>query len=78
MEAIVRQLTPQLFWDVDPDTIDPEKNIQWLLERVLQRGTWEDWLLISRFYGKQTIREMTPRLRVDAKSAHFLQLHGQI
>lgn len=77
MEEIIGRLTPQLFWDVDPGTIDIRKNAQWLLERVVQRGTWEDWLIISRFYGKQAIRDMAPRLRVDAKSAHFLQLYCQ-
>jgi hypothetical protein len=28
-----------------PGEVDPEKNARWILERVLQRGRWEDWLL---------------------------------
>jgi len=27
-----------LFWDVDPKTIDPEKNAKYVIERVLEFG----------------------------------------
>lgn len=78
MEDLIRTLTPQLFWDVDPQNIDIKKHASWLIVRVLQRGTWEDWLLICSFYGKKTIGELAPALKLDRKSAHFLKLYCQI
>jgi hypothetical protein len=66
-------MSPQLFWDVDPETIDVKKNARWLIERVVQRGTWEDWLLLRTLYGKPELKTFAPTLRIDAKSANFLK-----
>ena len=70
-------MSPQLFWDVDPETVDTKKNARWLIERVVQRGTWEDWLLISELYGKSGLRAIVPALRLDAKSVNFLRIYCQ-
>jgi hypothetical protein len=70
-------MSPQLFWDVDPETVDTRKNARWLLERVMQRGTWEDWLLVKERYGKDELQALAPALRLDAKSANFLKIHCQ-
>jgi len=77
MEEIIDRLSPQLFWDVDPRTIDIEKNASWLLARVLQRGTWEDWQVISKLYGRSTLRDLATSLKVDEKSANFLRIYCQ-
>jgi len=66
-------MSPQLFWDTDPELVDTEKNARWLIERVVQRGTWEDWLLLGERYGKDGLRSYIPALRIDAKSANFLK-----
>ncbi len=75
MDKLVGQLSPYLFWDVDQKEVDTKKNARWLVERVLQRGTWEDWLLLRDLYGKTELRLLAPRLKLDAKSANFLRLH---
>jgi len=75
MEEVIKKLSPQLFWDVDSGTIDLQKNAPWLISRVVERGTWEDWLLISQFYGKQGINEYLPHVKVDKKGAHFLTIY---
>lgn len=77
MEEIISRLSPQLFWDINPRTVDVEKNASWLLARVLQRGTWEDWQIVSKFYGKSTLRDLEPSLKVDKKSANFLRIYCQ-
>ncbi|MCK5736144.1 MAG: hypothetical protein KAH21_06670, partial [Spirochaetaceae bacterium] len=41
--------------------------------RVLQRGRWEDWLLLKTHYDKPRLRNLSSQLKLDPKSAHFLK-----
>jgi len=75
MDDFIGALSLELFWDVDRATVDPEKNARLLLERVVQRGKWEDWLLTRQRYGKDGIARQVPRLRLDQKAANFLRLY---
>jgi hypothetical protein len=74
MDASVAQLSDSLFWDVDKASVDPGRNARWLVERVLERGRWEDWLVLRSLYGKERLSELSPTLRLDEKTAHFLAL----
>jgi squalene cyclase len=78
MESLLQTLSADLFWDVDRDSVDPDKQARWLVERVLERGRWEDWLAIRHYYGKACLAALSPTLRVDAKSAHFLKLYCEL
>ena len=75
MEPWLRNLSGELFWDVDRATVDPENHARWLLERVLQRGRWEDWLAVRDHYGKEGLAAIRPELRLDARSANFIKLY---
>jgi hypothetical protein len=75
MNEYIRRLSPTLFWDVDPEMVDVARNDRWLVERVLQRGTWEDWLVIREVYGKTGLKRLMPSLRLDPKSTSFLRLY---
>lgn len=66
-------LSSELFWDVSQKDVDPDRHERWLIERVLQRGSWEDWLLIRSYYDKTRLLNLFPQLRIDPKSAHFLK-----
>ena len=59
---ICKPLSPAQFWDVDRATVDHRQHARWLVERVLQRGT----------YDKQELRQLLPALRLDTKGARFL------
>lgn len=59
------QLSRKLFWDVNYDTIDWEKNYQWVICRVLDRGGLNDWNEIRQHYG-------WPKILEAAKSARYL------
>jgi hypothetical protein len=50
-------LSKQAFWDVDMDKIDYENDVLNILERLIYRGTWEDFLAIRNFYGDKKINE---------------------
>lgn len=75
MDESISKLSPTLFWDVDQTLVDSSKNGRWLVERVLERGCWEDWLVIRGIYGKGGLRQLMPSLRLDPKSANFLKLY---
>jgi hypothetical protein len=75
MGTFMRSLSPELFWDVDRNSVDLEKNARWLLGRVLERGRWEDWLLIRNHYGRQRIRMLSEGLKIDPKAGSFLKLY---
>jgi len=66
-------LSPLLFWDVDQKNIDAVKHARWILERVLERGQWEDWLLLRDNMGKDTIALLSGELHVDYKAQNFLE-----
>lgn len=61
----------RLFWDVDPDAVDLDRHRDYVLERVMARGTWDAmrWLRatydtreIADFLGRKGGR-LTPRDR---------------
>jgi hypothetical protein len=70
----IRRFSPSLFWDVEQCEVDPVRHRKWLLERVLERGKWEDWLLLSRVLGKRELEYWAPRLRITDKSLNFLRV----
>ncbi len=51
------KLAHRLFWDVDPTTLDRERHADFIMERMLEYGTWEgiQWLRIT--YGDERIRD---------------------
>jgi hypothetical protein len=53
-----------LFWDVDPDAIDLERDGDWVLARVLEHGRLPDVKWALRSYGRERI------LRFFEESGH--------
>ncbi|MCJ8210115.1 hypothetical protein MUY27_10375 [Mucilaginibacter sp. RS28] len=50
------QLSKQAFWDVDMDKIDYEKHARFVVEKVIDRGSFEDFIAIKTFYGNERIK----------------------
>jgi len=48
-------LPKELFWDWRFHEIDWQKSYRSIIERVLERGTKDEWKELVRFYGKPTI-----------------------
>lgn len=59
-----------LFWDVDPDTIDPEKHAHYIIERVLDLGRDDEVKWMFKRYPRRKIAEVLrlPRSQVNPKS----------
>ncbi|MEM7040485.1 MAG: hypothetical protein AAF570_26200, partial [Bacteroidota bacterium] len=56
-------LSPYLFWDVDPEKLDFEKHARLIVERVVTRGRIEDWQEIKRYYGLERIKAEVVKIR---------------
>ena len=62
-----------LFWDIDPDTLDIDKHSRFIIERVLKKGSLDDWLYLKRIYSLDKIEKESLNLRsLDRKTLHFL------
>lgn len=46
-----------LFWDTEIASIDINQHKQAIIERVLERGSWENIKELIQLYGKEDIRE---------------------
>ena len=60
---------PELFWDVDPKTIDPKKHARYIIERILDFGNEGELRWLARRYSRRLIKETIRKSRVlDPKS----------
>jgi hypothetical protein len=57
---MVRELVPEsvsrLFWDVDPSTIDLDRDRAYVFERVMGRGSWDAMTWLRARYDAEAIR----------------------
>ena len=71
IEPLTEKLSPYLFWDIDKERFDAEKNSAQIIKRVLEYGEFDDWRTIRDYYGLDRIASdcMTLRsLRPEALS----------
>ena len=52
-----------LFWDVDPKTIDPEKNAQYIIERILEFGNDDEVRWMWSYYTHSLIKDRVEHSR---------------
>ena len=75
----IDQLSPHLFWDCDRKKCRWNLHKKFIVERVLDYGLWEDWLILSRKVGIQEIGEIAKGLRyLDSKSISFISILAKI
>ncbi len=60
---ILDQFSPVLFWDVDKNQADMDKNARFMVQRVLEYGQMKDWLLIRNYYGLDRIVDLCKEMR---------------
>lgn len=71
-ELKIEDFSPSLFWDVDKTTLDVERHRRFIIERTLTHGTLNDWLLIKKHYGKDTIKAESMQVRyLDKQTLAF-------
>ncbi|GAP72893.1 hypothetical protein SAMD00024442_5_7 [Candidatus Symbiothrix dinenymphae] len=52
-----------LFWEMNVSTLDMDKHAAWIVERVLDYGSWSDVKLIRDYYGMEKLREIAMGIR---------------
>ena len=62
--AFIQQLSDHLFWDVDRSSVDAEEHRQFIIPRIMDRGTLDDVKAAWRYYGEENIREVLLGARV--------------
>ena len=66
-------LSRGIFWDTHYDAIDWDKNLRYVIERVVSYGKISDWNAIRERYGLERIRdEMLQSRDLDPKTLSFL------
>jgi len=79
MSDFVKQLSSSLFWDVDISEIDDEKNKRFIIQRVLERGTHNDWMLINKKYTLQGIVQEAMQMRyLEPKALSYVAIMGNV
>ncbi|MBC7915158.1 MAG: hypothetical protein H7Y07_13655 [Pyrinomonadaceae bacterium] len=51
------QLSQQAFWDVDMNNIDYNKYARFIVEKIIERGTFQDFKELRNFYGDERIKK---------------------
>lgn len=71
-DAFVGSLSSHLFWDVDRGTLDPERHADFLICRIVERGSSRDVRLAWRYYGEDRVREaLLGASALSRKTIHF-------
>jgi len=53
---IKNSLRPELFWDVDVDTLDLDTHAAFIIIRVMERGTRKEVRAIWNYFGEEDIK----------------------
>ncbi len=48
-------LSKQAFWDVDMEKIAYQKDLLYITEKVIDRGSFQDFIALVKFYGDKKI-----------------------
>lgn len=69
---VAEALDKSLFWDVNPDVLDWQKNKQFIIERTLQRGLTKEVETIFSTYTFSEIKEALLNSKtLDKKTANY-------
>ncbi len=70
--STIAKFSKHLFWDTSVESVDVERHRKWLVKRVLEKGTKEDWDRLLSLYGKAEIAGAIRTMRsLEKKSLSF-------
>ena len=79
MDSYIQSLSKNLFWDVDRETLDAEQHCRFIIQRVLERGTLEDWNQTRDHYSVLRIVAEAQALRsLEPMALAFIACVGQV
>lgn len=59
----IQRFSPNLFWDANPSELKMDESRGYIIQRVLEYGQMNDWLLINSYYGLDQIVEECKKMR---------------
>ncbi len=69
MENLIKpNISKRVFWDIDFDTLDYDKDRFFIIDKVMNYGLWDDFLAVMRHYGKEVVKKeivKSPYLKKD-------------
>jgi hypothetical protein len=69
----------RIFWDVDFEKIDYDKNPGWIIVRVFERGDIPEIKALRRYYGDRLIRKEVVKAKyIEFETLQFLSAIYQI
>ena len=75
----ISNLSEHLFWDVDQDILDAQKNKRLIIQRVLDYGLMQDWYIIKNHYGVDEIAQTATTFKeLDPRSLSFISQISKI
>ncbi|MBX2944981.1 MAG: hypothetical protein KF725_04040 [Cyclobacteriaceae bacterium] len=51
-------ISDRLLWEYDLETFNYDKSYKIVIERVLERGTLNEWRAVLQYYGREKILEV--------------------
>jgi hypothetical protein len=77
--TVNESLDKRIFWDINPQKLDWQKNRQFIVERVLTRGFTEDVRAIFKMYSKEQLKDAVIKSKtLDKKTANFMSIYLNI
>lgn len=75
----INKLSKHLFWDVNRNALDLDKNKAYIIKQVLEFGLIEDWKLIYNYFGISIIAKEAKNFReLDKKALSFISFLSKI
>jgi hypothetical protein len=70
--SLIFSLSAPLFWDVDRSTINLETHADFLICRVMERGTSADVRCVWKYYGETKVKDaLVEAPALSRKTIHF-------
>jgi len=63
---------PELFWDVDQSTIDPQKHAVFIIERILELGDIPEVKWVTHYYPIRLVKNTLNNSRVISDKSKAL------
>jgi hypothetical protein len=73
------ELSDALFWDTRPELVNAHKHRVQIIERVLTRGSMNEFRNILHYYGKNGVRESIKSIQyLDDKTMRFCNFYFKL
>lgn len=75
----IQHLSEHLFWDIDIDKLRVKESARFIIERVINRGNYTDWLNLISLYPASVIKKHIVNIKTfDKRTLSFLSMYYNI